>query len=90
MKKNKKARNAMLSSISDLLIAGDERIELPPKVLETPIIPFDQSPIYKKKWLLATNSFTLYSQNYIHACWSLIKLFESILNLRFLVKPSPD
>lgn len=28
--------------------AGDERIELPPKVLETPIIPFDQSPIYRK------------------------------------------
>ena len=27
------------------LIAGDERIELPPKVLETPIIPFDQSPL---------------------------------------------
>lgn len=25
--------------------AGDERIELPPKVLETPIIPFDQSPL---------------------------------------------
>ena len=50
------------------LRTGDERIELPPKVLETPIIPFDQSPIYKKKWLLATNSFTLYSQNYIHAC----------------------
>ena len=24
---------------------GDERIELPPKVLETPIIPFDQSPM---------------------------------------------
>ena len=24
---------------------GDERIELPPKVLETPIIPFDQSPL---------------------------------------------
>ena len=30
---------------SAILIAGDERIELPPKVLETPIIPFDQSPI---------------------------------------------
>ena len=28
--------------------AGDERIELPPKVLETPIIPFDQSPIFIK------------------------------------------
>ena len=26
-------------------VTGDERIELPPKVLETPIIPFDQSPI---------------------------------------------
>ena len=24
---------------------GDEGIEPPPKVLETPIIPFDQSPI---------------------------------------------
>ena len=49
MKKNKKAGNAMLSSISDLLIAGDERIELPPKVLETPIIPFDQSPVSAKR-----------------------------------------
>ena len=29
-------------------IAGDERIELPPKVLETPIIPFDQSPVSLK------------------------------------------
>ena len=54
MKKNKKAGNAMLSSISDLLIAGDERIELPPKVLETPIIPFDQSPTLS------------YLQNHIH------------------------
>ena len=33
------------TSILALLRAGDERIELPPKVLETPIIPFDQSPI---------------------------------------------
>ena len=31
--------------------AGDERIELPPKVLETPIIPFDQSP---KKYIIHT------------------------------------
>ena len=31
--------------------AGDERIELPPKVLETPIIPFDQSPT---KYILYT------------------------------------
>ena len=26
-------------------LTGDERIELPPKVLETPIIPLDQSPM---------------------------------------------
>lgn len=31
-----------------LLLTGDERIELPPKVLETPIIPFDQSPKFIK------------------------------------------
>ena len=39
------------------VVAGDERIELPPKVLETPIIPFDQSP---------TKYIFIYSQNYIH------------------------
>ncbi len=30
-----------------IYVTGDERIELPPKVLETPIIPFDQSPVYR-------------------------------------------
>ncbi len=30
-----------------VLITGDERIELPLKVLETSVIPFDQSPIFK-------------------------------------------
>ena len=34
-----------------LFKAGDEGIEPPPKVLETPIIPFDQSPILQKKAL---------------------------------------
>ena len=34
-----------IQELSTLIIAGDERIELPPKVLETPIIPFDQSPM---------------------------------------------
>ena len=29
------------------LTAGDERIELPLRVLETPVMPFDQSPIYR-------------------------------------------
>ena len=27
------------------LLAGDERIELPLRVLETPVMPFDQSPV---------------------------------------------
>ena len=69
MKKNKKAGNAMLSSISDLLIAGDERIELPPKVLETPIIPFDQSPIWENNVDKYAANFLfmkcLYFQNFI-------------------------
>ena len=35
-----------LRLLSSSYLAGDERIELPPKVLETPIIPFDQSPMF--------------------------------------------
>ena len=46
MRRNKKASKASkYKAFKAFLIAGDERIELPPKVLETPIIPFDQSPI---------------------------------------------
>ena len=48
---NKKARKPWFHWLSDSLEAGDERIELPPKVLETPIIPFDQSPT---KYILYT------------------------------------
>ena len=40
-------------------LAGDEGIEPPPKVLETPIIPFDQSPITQKRYF-----FLKYLQNY--------------------------
>ena len=39
--------NTKKHRIYGVFLAGDERIELPPKVLETPIIPFAQSPIYK-------------------------------------------
>ena len=46
-----KSQKALISLTSDSLEAGDERIELPPKVLETPIIPFDQSPT---KYILYT------------------------------------
>ena len=38
------------------LLAGDEGIEPPPKVLETPIIPLDQSPIFN----ISTLSSVLY------------------------------
>ena len=40
------------------VVAGDERIELPPKVLETPIIPFDQSP----------TKYNLYILSKLHTC----------------------
>ena len=45
-RKNENARNPVKTRLSSVLRAGDERIELPPKVLETPIIPFDQSPMF--------------------------------------------
>lgn len=49
-KSSKPVKSRLLSSLH---LAGDERIELPPKVLETPIIPFDQSPILSPdKYLL--------------------------------------
>lgn len=43
---NKNGRKPCKLRLSTTLRAGDERIELPPKVLETPIIPLDQSPIF--------------------------------------------
>ena len=45
LKNAEKSWSTRLFSVTNI-IAGDERIELPPKVLETPIIPFDQSPIF--------------------------------------------
>ena len=55
----KKARSLENSKFLTLQSTGDERIELPPKVLETPIIPFDQSPIQ-----LSLNSSDLLSIPY--------------------------
>ena len=55
----KKARSLGNSRFLTLRSTGDERIELPPKVLETPIIPFDQSPIQ-----LSLNSSDLLSIPY--------------------------
>lgn len=39
------------------LITGDERIELPLKVLETSVIPFDQSPVRCSLDIYITNAF---------------------------------
>ena len=60
--KQKRPKTSKYKAFERLIYTGDERIELPPKVLETPIIPFDQSP---------TKYIFIYSQNYIHVDISL-------------------
>ena len=40
-----KRQEALFSKLPASQITGDERIELPLRVLETPVIPFDQSPM---------------------------------------------
>ena len=52
---NKKPENKAFSGF--FIRTGDERIELPPKVLETPIIPVDQSPTFR---------MSMIPQNFIH------------------------
>ena len=59
--------------------AGDERIELPLRVLETPVIPFDQSPIfyfrYKETHLfrcfLLCTFKTTYKSTFLSSCFFL-------------------
>ena len=51
----KKPENKAFSGF--FIRTGDERIELPPKVLETPIIPVDQSPTFR---------MSMIPQNFIH------------------------
>ena len=101
-----KEPEALISSNSGSLIAGDERIELPPKVLETPIIPFDQSPIYKMTYqirhlfyfFLMQKSIGLlpyfwYLQNFIQNSVNQLWSCKATSNaniVRYLVKPSID
>lgn len=56
-------------------LTGDERIELPLRVLETPVIPLDQSPLSDN---IHYKDFITYPQNRIYDL------------PHFLVKPSPD
>ena len=81
-KKQKSQKPSKYAVSSSFLLAGDERIELPPKVLETPIIPFDQSPIYRKNLtpIAALNFlgtfFLLYLQNFTQKVSNLTPLFN--------------
>ena len=72
--KIKKTETPVFTSIQVYKKAGDERIELPPKVLETPIIPFDQSPTL----------FTLYIQNFIQISDFLSSLIPTYSLIRML------
>ena len=88
-KKQKSQKPSKYAVSSSFSLAGDERIELPPKVLETPIIPFDQSPIYRKNLtpVAALNflgTFILYLQNFTQKASNLTpsnnqRLFQSKL-----------
>ncbi len=42
-----------------MLVTGDERIELPLRVLETPVMPFDQSPVSAVRRRKYLNSITM-------------------------------
>ena len=42
---DKKEKSSQTAWLRAFLATGDERIELPLKVLETLVIPFDQSPL---------------------------------------------
>lgn len=55
------------------LRTGDERIELPLKVLETLVIPFDQSPLAKHVALCALYLY------HIHICLSIVFIFLFIV-----------
>ena len=74
----KNAENPVKSRLPTLKETGDERIELPPKVLETPIIPFDQSPkylsvaiIHTKETLVKTNLLFLEKIYYSEEKWQI-------------------
>ena len=74
----KNAGNPVKSRLPTRKETGDERIELPPKVLETPIIPFDQSPkylsvaiIHTKETLVKTNLLFLEKIYYSEEKWQI-------------------
>ena len=71
-RKIENARNPVNTRLSSVLRAGDERIELPPKVLETPIIPF-ANPLFQ---LFCKISFTV---AIIHIKATIVKVIMHLL-----------
>ena len=72
-RKMKTLKNNASTPFSRLFTTGDERIELPPQVLETPLIPFDQSPV----WGLAIRKSLIYYTVYKCICQEIFFLFLS-------------
>ena len=67
------------------LRTGDERIELPPKVLETPIIPFDQSPTLD----IPSKPHTLNIYTSYHTFFPNTTIFCKTFVLHFRSSPRP-
>ena len=63
----------------------DERIELPPKVLETPIIPFDQSPTLD----IPSKPHTLNTYTSYHTFFPNTTIFCKTFVLHFRSSPRP-
>ena len=89
--KQKIPERLILPCFRDFLRAGDERIELPPKVLETPIIPFDQSPVYKyNEGFSALIYYIHLSFVFQYFFFCTFKISHRSFTSTFLVKPSTD
>ena len=67
------------------IITGVERIELPPKVLETPIIPFDQSPTLD----IPSKPHTLNTYTSYHTFFPNTTIFCKTFVLHFRSSPRP-
>ena len=70
---------------------GDERIELPLKVLETSVIPFDQSPTFDISFRYTfKTAYTFCTSAIIPYFLSEHKTWQYFFFPAFLVKPSTD
>ena len=61
--KTKAPETHVLRGTQGFSLTGDERIELPLRVLETPVIPFDQSPLFFYFYFFFLFSLTILRQH---------------------------